>query len=201
MLFIVMAGVELLLPIYAQNVREMMLRESGLLLLPGALLMGVSGVISGKIYDNFGGRYLIRIGFLWIAVVLSFLTMVLTARASYFLLMGIYAMLMTGVGFMMTPITALAMASLPSSMMNYASSMTTTIHTLGMSMGGALLITLMTITADYSSVSFSVNMLKGFQASFWALTVIAAGGFFLSFFVPYNQGSAQPLVSESRQAS
>lgn len=200
-LFIVMAGVELLLPIYAQNVRGLMPRESGLLLLPGALLMGVSGVISGKIYDRFGGRHLIRIGFFWIAAVSSLLTMTLTVHASFSLLMGIYALLMTGIGFMMTPITALAMASLPNSIMKYASPMTTAIRTLSMSMGGALLITLMTITADYSSVSFPVNMLEGIRAAFWTLTVIAAGGFFLSFFVPYAQGSAHPQVKESRQAS
>ncbi|CAM4483552.1 EmrB/QacA subfamily drug resistance transporter [Paenibacillus macerans] len=68
-LYIVMAGAELLLPIYAQNVRGLMPRESGLLLFPGALLMGLFGWLSG---------------------------------------------LMAGMGFMLTPITAFAVASLPS---------------------------------------------------------------------------------------
>ncbi|MNZ69161.1 Multidrug resistance protein stp [compost metagenome] len=184
-LFIVMAGVELLLPIYAQNVRGLTPRQSGLMLLPGALLIGVSGIISGKIYDHFGGRYLIRIGFLGITAITTLLTIVLSIHVSYSLLMGLYALLMTGVGFMMAPITAFAMTSLPSSMMNYASPMTTAIRTLGMSMGGALLITLMTITTDYSSISFPLDMLEGIQAAFWTLALVAASGFFLTFFVPY----------------
>ncbi|WP_068613083.1 DHA2 family efflux MFS transporter permease subunit [Paenibacillus tuaregi] len=200
-LFIVMAGVELLLPIYAQNVRGLMPRESGLMLLPGALLMGVSGIIAGKIYDRFGGRYLIRIAFFGIATVTALLTIALAVHASYKMLIGLYALLMTGVGFMMTPITAFAMASLPSSMMKYASPMTTAIRTLGMSMGGALLITMVTITADYSPVSFPFNMHEGIQAAFWALTLVAAGGFILTFFVPYATGSAEPQAMESRQAS
>ena len=190
-LFIVMAGVELLLPIYAQNVRGLLPRESGLMLLPGALLMGVSGVVSGKIYDRYGGRYLIRIGFFGIAAVTALLTIALSLHAPYGLLVGLYALLMTGVGFMMTPITAFAMASLPNSMMNYASPMTTAIRTLGMSMGGALLITLVTITADNSTLSFPFNMHQGIQAAFSSLALVAASSFLLTFFVPYGKGSVE----------
>ncbi|GIP24602.1 DHA2 family efflux MFS transporter permease subunit [Paenibacillus sp. J22TS3] len=200
-LFIVMAGVELLLPIYAQNVRGLTPRESGVMLLPGALLMGVSGIIAGKIYDRFGGRYLIRSAFFGIAAVTALLTIALSVHASYKILIGLYALLMTGVGFMMTPITAFAMASLPGSMMKYASPMTTAIRTLGMSMGGALLITMVTITADYSQVSFPFYMHEGIQAAFWSLTLAAVGGFILTFFVPYATGSAEPQAMESRQAS
>jgi hypothetical protein len=111
----------------------------------------------------------------------------------------IYALLMVGIGFMMTPVTAFAMASLPSSMIAHASPMTTTIRSLGMSMGGALLITIMTLKAGYSSLSFPVNMLQGIHAAFWTLTAIAAGGFLLSFLIPF--ASVQPQVTESRQAS
>jgi len=190
-LFIVMAGVELLLPIYAQNVRGLLPRESGVMLPPDALLMGVSGVVSGKIYDRYGGRYLIRIGFFGIATVTVLLTIALSIHAPYGLLVGLYALLMTGVGFMMTPITGFAMASLPNSMMNYASPMTTAIRTFGMSMGGALLIPLVTITADYSSLSFPINMHQGIQAAFWSLALVAASGFLLTFFVPYGKGSVE----------
>lgn len=190
-LFIVMAGVELLLPIYAQNVRGLLPRESGVMLPPDALLMGVSGVVSGKIYDRYGGRYLIRIGFFGIATVTVLLTIALSIHAPYGLLVGLYALLMTGVGFMMTPITGFAIASLPNSMMNYASPMTTAIRTFGMSMGGALLIPLVTITADYSSLSFPINMHQGIQAAFWSLALVAASGFLLTFFVPYGKGSVE----------
>ncbi|GIP12533.1 hypothetical protein J1TS5_47030 [Paenibacillus macerans] len=153
-LYIVMAGAELLLPIYAQNVRGLMPRESGLLLFPGALLMGLFGWLSG---------------------------------------------LMAGMGFMLTPITAFAVASLPSPISTYAPPMTTAIRFLGMSMGGALLITMMTFTADASLAVFPVNMLEGIHAAFWALTAAAALGFFLTFFIPF--ASVQPQVPESRQAS
>ncbi|WP_010492596.1 DHA2 family efflux MFS transporter permease subunit [Paenibacillus elgii] len=194
-LFIVMAGVELLLPIYAQNVRGLMPKESGLLLFPGALLVGVSGWISGKIYDRFGIRFLIRIGFFFIALVTFLLTIVLSLHTPYIFLVISYALLMVGIGFMMTPITAFAIASLPRPMLAHASPMTTTIRYLGMSMGGALLITIMTSTAG-SSLSFPVNMLQGIHAAFWTLTAIAAGGFLLSFVIPF--ASVQPQVTESR---
>ncbi|MEK5164286.1 DHA2 family efflux MFS transporter permease subunit [Paenibacillus sp. FSL R5-0527] len=198
-LYIVMAGAELLLPIYAQNVRGLMPRESGLLLFPGALLMGLFGWLSGKIYDRFGLRLLIRAGFLFIVAVTLLLTLTLTVHMSYSLLVVIYALLMAGMGFMLTPITAFAVASLPGSISTYASPMTTAIRFLGMSMGGALLITMMTFTADASLAVFPVNMLEGIHAAFWALTAAAAVGFFLTFFIPF--ASVQPQVPESRQAS
>lgn len=189
-LFIVMAGVELLLPIYAQNVRGLMPRSSGLLMLPGALLMGISGVISGKIYDRFGGRYLLRIGFSGIFAVIILLTLAISVQASYYLMMGVYALLMAGIGFMMTPLTALAMGGLPKSMMNYASPVTTAVRTLSMSMGGAVLITIMTLTANHNPGSVSVNMPAGIQAAFWTLTAVAACGVLLTFFfVPSAGGS------------
>ncbi|WP_150271418.1 DHA2 family efflux MFS transporter permease subunit [Paenibacillus tepidiphilus] len=188
LMFIVMSGVELLLPLYAQNVRGMLPRQSGLLLLPGALLMGVSGVVSGRIYDRFGGRNLLRSGFTWIALVMAAFTAGVSAQASYGVLMLLFALLMTGIGCMMTPLTALAMTSLPRPIANYASPMTTVTRTMSMSMGGALLVTLVTLQADYSAVSYTAGMHKGIYAAFIILAVLAVLGFILSLFIPLREG-------------
>ena len=48
----------LLLPIYVQTIRGIGTLESGLLMLPGALLMGIMSPITGKLFDKFGGRVL-----------------------------------------------------------------------------------------------------------------------------------------------
>jgi nitrate/nitrite transporter NarK len=52
----------LLLPIYLQNIRGFTPLQSGLLLLPGALLMGVMSPRSGSLYDRIGARPLAILG-------------------------------------------------------------------------------------------------------------------------------------------
>ncbi|MNC28651.1 hypothetical protein D3C75_768700 [compost metagenome] len=97
------------------------------------------------------------------------------------LLGTIYALLMVGVGFIMTPVTAYAMASVPVSMIAHASPMTITIRSLSSSMGGVMLVSIMAAAMKHSSSLFLGNILQGLQASFWTLTGIAAIGLFISY--------------------
>lgn len=60
---IAMMGPELIIPLYNQNIRHLTAMNSGLLLLPGALLMAGLSPISGKLYDQFGIKKLAYIGF------------------------------------------------------------------------------------------------------------------------------------------
>ena len=49
-------GAMILLPIYLQNVRGLSTLETGLLLLPGGLLMGLLGPLVGRLFDKHGPR-------------------------------------------------------------------------------------------------------------------------------------------------
>jgi MFS transporter, DHA2 family, multidrug resistance protein len=169
LIFIVALGVELLLPLYVQNIRGLTPRESGLMLLPGALLMGVSSVISGRLYDRYGIRLVLRGGFIIIAAGTLLLTLLVPLHISILLLAAVYTLLMSGVGFIMTPITAYAMGTVSVTMIVHASPMTITIRSLASSMGGVMLIAVMTVS-------------QGIIASFWMLTAVAAAGLFLALF-------------------
>ncbi len=70
------------------------------------------------------------------------------------LLAAVYTLLMIGVGFIMTPITAYAMGTVSVTMIAHASPMTITIRSLASSMGGVMLIAVMTVS-------------QGILASFW----------------------------------
>ena len=52
-------GTIVLLPIYMQNVLGLSPLTTGLLLLPGGLLMGLLGPVVGRLYDRFGARALL----------------------------------------------------------------------------------------------------------------------------------------------
>lgn len=60
--FIGLIASETILPIYMQNMAGFSALESGLMILPGALLMGFMSPINGRIFDKVGARYLLIIG-------------------------------------------------------------------------------------------------------------------------------------------
>ena len=59
---IALLSVELVMPLYLQNVRGDSALISGLIMLPGALLMGVLSPITGRLYDRFGIYHLSLVG-------------------------------------------------------------------------------------------------------------------------------------------
>ncbi|WP_379131714.1 DHA2 family efflux MFS transporter permease subunit [Paenibacillus sp. sgz500958] len=182
-LFFVVIGLELFLPLYAQKVRGLTPRESGLMLLPGALLMGGSGLISGRLYDRFGVRMLTRVSFLSMTATLLVLAILLTLHTPFLLLILIFALFMTEVGFIMAPITAFTMSSVPASRLAHASPMTITIRSLGGSTSGAVLVAVMTSVSGYSGLDFPGNMLQGIRVVFWILAAMAGLGLVLTFYL------------------
>src|SRR5699024_1648307 len=52
----------ILMPIFLQEIQDVSPLETGLLLLPGALIMGLLSPVSGKLFDIFGPRKLEVIG-------------------------------------------------------------------------------------------------------------------------------------------
>lgn len=63
-----MMGVEMMLPTYIQNVHGLTALQSGLLLLPGSVMMALMSPIAGGIYDKFGAKKLSFIGFILLAI-------------------------------------------------------------------------------------------------------------------------------------
>lgn len=63
-----MMGVEMILPLYMQNVHGLSALDSGLALLPGALMMGIVSPIAGNVYDKVGARRMAMIGFAILAI-------------------------------------------------------------------------------------------------------------------------------------
>lgn len=66
-----MIGTQILLTYYVQNVRELSALQTGVILLPGALLMGFMSPVTGKIFDKFGGCGLALYGFTAITFALA----------------------------------------------------------------------------------------------------------------------------------
>src|SRR5699024_4489811 len=55
-------GAETLLPLFMQNVLGFSPLESGLMLLPGAVVIGILSPITGRLFDRYGAKWLALIG-------------------------------------------------------------------------------------------------------------------------------------------
>lgn len=112
LIMMAMMGVEMMLPLYMQEVHGLTALQSGLALLPGALMMGIMSPISGMAYDKVGARHLALVG----ATILTIGTlpfMFLTAETSNIYITVLYAVRMFGVAMVFMPMTASAMNALP----------------------------------------------------------------------------------------
>lgn len=154
-------GAMLLLPIYLQNIRGFTPFESGLLLLPGSLIMGVMGPIAGKIFDKFGIRILAVIG-LSITTYATWEFTKLTGDTPYKTILGFYILRSFGMSMLMMPIMTAGMNALPLKLISHGTAMSNTIRQVAGSIGTAILVTIMTQQstnhfADFSDQMSSVN--------------------------------------------
>src|SRR5690606_621262 len=87
--FISLISAATILPIYMQDMNSFTALETGLMILPGAVLMGFLSPITGKIFDKIGAKLLTIIG-LTLVTVTSLLFTNLQETTSFVYLTAIY---------------------------------------------------------------------------------------------------------------
>lgn len=132
----------LLLPIYVQSIRGITPLKSGLLMLPGSILMGIMSPITGKLFDKFGGRVLAVTG-LTITIFTSYMFSTLTLDTTYTELMLIYSARMFGMSMVMMPVMTNGLNQLPARYYPHGTAMNNTLQQVSGAIGSALLITIM----------------------------------------------------------
>ncbi|WP_077330382.1 MDR family MFS transporter [Virgibacillus siamensis] len=183
MVMVSMIGVELLLPLYMQNARDYTAFESGLLLLPGAVIMGIMSPITGRLFDKIGARPLAIIG-LTIVAGMTFLFSDMSASSSYFYMMVIYAIRMFGISLVMMPIMTEGLNQLPNHMLPHGTAMNNTMRQVAGSIGTATLITVMTNSSkDAAQHGLSQPMIEGMSDAFMFAAIIAVAALVMSFFI------------------
>lgn len=137
-------GAIILLPIYMQNVLGMTTLQSGLLTLPGGLLMGFVAPFIGRLYDRYGPTPLLVPGSIVVSAVMWFLT-TLTTDTSVAVLLAAHIALCGGLALMFTPLFTSALGSLPPQLYSHGSATIGTIQQVAGAAGVALFIALMTM--------------------------------------------------------
>ncbi|HBC8567548.1 TPA: DHA2 family efflux MFS transporter permease subunit [Staphylococcus aureus] len=152
-------GGMILLPIYLQNLRGFSALDSGLLLLPGSLIMGLLGPFAGKLLDTIGLKPLAIFGI----AVMTYATWELTKLnmdTPYMTIMGIYVLRSFGMAFIMMPMGTAAINALPGRLASHGNAFLNTMRQLAGSIGTAILVTVMTTQTTQHLSAFGEELDK-----------------------------------------
>jgi MFS transporter, DHA2 family, lincomycin resistance protein len=137
-------GVIVLLPIYLQNVLGFTTDGTGLLLLPGGLVMGLMGPQVGKLYDRYGPRPLLIPGAVLVSAVLFAMTLMSPDTWWVNILIG-HIVMSVGLALVFTPLFTVSLSSVEPHLYAHGSAMLGTIQQVAGAAGVTLLVAVMTI--------------------------------------------------------
>ncbi|MFQ6396135.1 MDR family MFS transporter [Nocardia sp. KC 131] len=140
--FMAMLGSMILLPLYLQNLRSLSPLATGLLVMPGGLAMGLLGPTIGRLFDRFGGRWLVIPGSVGIAVSLAGFSQI-SMTMPYWQLIALHILLMASLAATFTPVFTLGLGALPQHLYSHGSSMLGTLQQVSAAFGTAMVVTVM----------------------------------------------------------
>ncbi len=193
-----MIGSETVLPMFVQNIMQESALQSGLILLPGAIVMAIMSIISGMLYEKYGAKILAFIGMLIVVITTSFFVF-MDGETSTAALATVYGIRMIGIALGLMPLMTHTMNQLSHEMNAHGSSMTNTVQQISASIGTAGLITIMSHIAnkfepnmaDYQGMNKQEMtlqiqhdaLLNGYHAAFWFAVSISIISLICVFFL------------------
>ncbi len=198
--FMAMLGSMILLPLYLQNVRELSALQTGLLVMPGGLAMGLLGPTVGRLFDRFGGRVLVIPGAIGIMLALAGFTQV-TMTMPFWQLLGLHALLMVGLAATFTPVFTLGLGAVPPQLYSHGSSILSTLQQVAAAFGTALVITVMSARADAlrsAGASEALANLDGMRLAFIIGAVLSVVVVITALLLPARADSAGEIEEHGR---
>ncbi|WP_337019891.1 DHA2 family efflux MFS transporter permease subunit [Oceanobacillus massiliensis] len=191
--FMGLIGVETLIPLYMQNMRDFTAFEAGLTLLPGALITGLMSPITGRIFDKFGARKLVMVG-LAIITVSSLAFIRLDTNTSLAFMTIMYSVRMFGLSMVMMPIATAGLNQLPNRLIPHGAAMDNTMRQIAASVGTAILVTVMTTSEESAASREIVNPdIYGVNIAFIVVAILSFIGLIISYFIKDTKRSQEDL--------
>jgi EmrB/QacA subfamily drug resistance transporter len=194
----------ILTPAYVQNVRGISPLDSGLMMLPGALAMGIMSPITGRLFDKFGPRILAFVG-LSVTAYGTYLLSTMDLETTKTTIVLMYTLRMFGMSMVMMPIMTNGLNQLPNRLNPHGTAVNNTVQQVIGSIGTALFVTLMNSVAtnkgeelveavkaanpaELQNPTFIAGiqqqaLLEGIQVSFLVATIVTIVALILTLFL------------------
>ena len=187
----------ILIPILLQSYMGFSATTSGLVLLPGAIVMGAMGPVAGRLFDKHGPRVLAIIG-----------TGVLALTTATFMFMGpgmglitltvIYTVRLFSLSLVNMPISTWGMNALPDKLMNHGTSVQNTFRQVVGSLGTAVIVSASTVATNMVSGSTDAVTagVFGIHTAFAVATALCVLGFVLTVALVRNKPGDEAAADE-----
>lgn len=187
----------ILMPIYIQTLLGFPATISGLVLMPGAIIMGIMNPVAGKLFDKHGPRKLGIIGMVLLTVT-TFGFGLLGLASSIVYITALYAVRMFAMALVNMPITTWGMNALPNSLMNHGTAVNNTLRQVAGSLGTAVIISVSTITQNIGTPTFGSLQatMYGINAAFFTCTLLVLIGTVLTVVLVKNKPGEESAEDE-----
>jgi DHA2 family lincomycin resistance protein-like MFS transporter len=195
-LMMAMFGAFILLPIYLQNVLGLTTLQTGLLLLPGGLIMGLCAPTVGSLFDKYGPVPLVIPGAILTSAALWSLTFIQVDTPFWALLIA-HLGLSVGLALMFTPLFTVSLGSLPPNLYSHGSAVIGTTQQVAGAAGTALFVAILTLQSA-SLAAGGADVLAattgGIKAAFLCGAIISLLAVVAAFFIRKPAGGAPGMA-------
>ncbi|MDU2243814.1 MAG: MFS transporter, partial [Paenibacillus sp.] len=204
LIMMVMYADMILLPIYLQTSRGFSVLETGLLLLPGALINALLSPVSGRLLDKFGIKPIAIIGLLFTIPAIWGVTH-LTEWTPYSYLVVRTIILRIGLSFLTMPLNTAGLNALPKHMNAHGSAVTNTVRQVAGAIGTALVVTIYTARTKLHATALvesgqalskaqlkEMSTILGTNDAYFCMAVLSVLILAVTIFMPNRKGEAGP---------
>lgn len=183
LLYFIMMGSSVIMPLYVQSIMGYSATVSGLVTLPGSLAMAIVSPFAGRIYDRLGMKRLFVAGSLFL---------VISNTGMYFITMNTPVLVASAynvvrcvaIGCLMMPLITWGTSYVKNSLVADATALLTSLRTIAGAVGSAVFVGIMTLAADHSRASYGKNAdIHGLNITFICMSAGALILFLIAVFL------------------
>lgn len=174
---------ELIIPMYLENIKGLSAFSTGLILMPGAIVMGVMNPITGILFDKYGARALALTGLTILTIgTLGFGILTPDTRSAYVIV--VYAIRMLGISMITMPLTTSGLNTLQRELYSHGNAAISTLRQVAGSIGTSMIVTLMSKASTSSGIADPIKAnVHGMNVSFLSIAGVTLAGLLITFFV------------------
>lgn len=173
LLYLIMMGASVILPLYIQSIMRYSATISGLVTLPGSLAMAIVCPFAGKIYDKVGMKLLFIAGAA--CMVCSNIGMIFIGlHTSIWVACGLNMVRCVAIGCLMMPFVTWGTSEMKQTETAHATALLTSLRTIAGAIGSAIFVGIMSTVGENSMTSYGTEaQIHGLNVTFAAMTAVS----------------------------
>lgn len=182
MLYFVMMGSSVIMPLYVQTIIGKSATISGLVTLPGSLAMAVISPFAGKIYDKFGMKRLAVAG-TFMMMLSTFGMSFITAETSVIIPSLLNVVRSVAIGCLMMPFVTFGISSMETENTAHGTALLTSLRTIAGAIGTAVFVGILNVfSTDKMAVGHQNHGIYGLHITFGCMTAATVVMLFIIIF-------------------